>query len=359
MQSLATPLAAERGTARLARLGRATCIVCGLALAIVLVRGAGFAHVAEVVLEARAWVPVLVVLELLVIAADMQAARTLVHGTFPTASDASDASDSETAAREAPLAAWLRASALANACSVFLPAGRAAGEAARGATLSPTFGTSRVVAAFARLQACSLLGTAAASFVLAVLVALLATGSRALAPLLLGNALVCAALGGGVFLVVRSKLVGGFARRMLAKLAPSASNGSRAQSGATAPSLGASAAAFAWCTLGRAIQAVQYGVAVLAVGGAFTLASSVTSHGIHLVAASGGDLSPNQVGVMEAAYGYFAEPLGFGDAPARALSIAVVMHAIQIGVALFGLVLAGLLPRVPRAQVPGRREASS
>jgi hypothetical protein len=325
---LATPLSRKRAPSRLARLCRAACVVFGIALAAYLVRGAGFARVADVVGDARAWVPVLVVLELLVIVVDAMAARTLVRGTRGASH-----------AEGAPLSSWIRASALANACSVFLPAGRAAGEAARGATLSPSFGTSRAVAAFARLQVCSLLGTAIASLVLAALVALLATGSRALAPLLLGNAVVCAALGGGIYLVVRSALLGGFARRVLARLLP------HAGSGAGAPSLRASAHAVALCTLGRAIQAIQYGVAVLAVGGAFTLASSVTSDGIHLVAASGGDLVPNQIGAMEAAYGYFAAPLGFADAPARAISIAVIMHGIEVGVALFGLVLAGVLPR--------------
>jgi hypothetical protein len=199
---------------------------------------------------------------------------------------------------------------------------------------------SRVVAACARLQACSLLGTSTASLVLATLIAFLVTGSHVLAPMLLGNAAICGVLGGGVFLLLQSRALAGRARRLLERIAPRTPPGS-----AKAPSRRSSAQAVALCTLGRAIQTLQYGVAVLAVGGTFGLRSSVTSAGIHLVGASGGDLVPNQVGAMEAAYRYFAEPLGFAEAPARALSIAVLMHGVQAGVALVGLLVAGFMPR--------------
>ncbi len=334
---LATPLADGRAPPRLARLARFACVGFGLALGLYLVRGVGFARVAETLSEARAWVPVLVLLELAIVAADAFAAGTLLRGTAGIPSAAAD----HPPRGAASLFAWIRASALANACAQFLPAGRAAGEAARGATLAPYFGTPRVVAAFARLQACSLLGTATASLVLAALVGLLATGSRALAPLLLGNALLCAAVGGGIFLVIRSARPGTWLHRVLTRFVPSAKPGA-------SPSRRASAQAVGLCTLGRVVQGIQYGVAVLAVGGMFSLTSAATSDGIHLVGASGGDLMPNQVGAMEAAYRYFAEPLGFGEAPARALSIAVLMHGVQVGVALIGLMAAGVLPRGER-----------
>lgn len=346
---MTTELATRRVTApgvhmpangRLARLGRAACVVVGLALGIYLVQGAGLARVAEVLRAAGVWIPVLVAIELAVIAVDLLAARALLL-RHPV-----DGEPEPAFLRPPTFATWLRSSALANACSVFLPAGRAAGEGARAATLAPAYGTARVVAAFARLQVCSLAGTAAASLVLAALVAWLVPGPSVLAPLLLGNALVCAALAGGIFVVARNRRLAAWLGRLRARFS-STQRDARAEKPLVdaAPSRAATVRALAFCTLGRTIQAVQYGVAVLAVGGVFTLRSAVTADGIHLVGASVGDLMPNQVGAMEAAYAWFAEPLGFADAPARALSIAVVMHGVQVGVALVGLVLANAVPR--------------
>ena len=247
-------------TGRLARVSRAACVVVGLALGIYLVQGAGLARVAEVLRAAGVWIPVLVAIELAVIAVDLLAARALLLR---------HAVDGEPAFLRPPtFATWLRSSALANACSVFLPAGRAAGEGARAATLAPAYGTSRVVAAFARLQVCSLAGTVAASLVLAALVAWLVPGPSALAPLLLGNALVCAALAGGIFVVARNRRLAAWLGRLRARFS-STQRDARADLPLVdaAPSRAATARAVAFCTLGRTIQAVQYGVAVLAVGG--------------------------------------------------------------------------------------------
>ena len=322
---------------RLARGLRAAGVVVGLALGVYMVRGAGFARVAEVVRAAGVWVPMLVLLELGVIGADTFAARALLEG-------------GRGASTRAALPLWLRSSALANVCSVFLPAGRAAGEAARAAALAPVFGTARAAFAGARLQVCSLVGTALASLVLAALCRGLVPAAGALTLLLFGNGVLCTALAGGIFVVAGSRRLAAWLGRLRARFAPNASQKAdveRAALPAREAKLArtASVHAVALCTAGRAIQALQYGVAVVAVGGTFTLRSAVTADGIHVVAASGGDLMPNQVGAMEAAYRWFAAPLGFGEAPERALSIAVLMHGVQVGLGLVALIVTQALPR--------------
>ena len=314
------------------RVGRVVCLVVGVAIGLGFTRAAGFGRVVEVVRGASAWMPALIALEVAVIALDALAARASLRGTSSLPATAS----SIAYPGRAPAVAWIRATALANACAVFLPAGRAAGEAARASTLGAFFGLSRTVAAFARFQACSLLATATASFMLAALIGTLVSGAGALAPLLLGNGAVCAALGGGIYLLVRSERLSAWVRRVLARLVPAAT--------ATVTTRRALLCGTVWSVAGRALQTFQLGLAVLATGGSLTLRSAVTSQGIHLVGASGGDLLPNQVGAMEAAYRYFADPLGFASEPARALSIAVVLHGVQVSLALCGLACAALLP---------------
>ena len=72
-----------------------------------------------------------------------------------------------------------------------------------------------------------------------------------------------------------------------------------------------------------------------AVGGALTISSGFVTQGIHLVGAALGDMVPNQVGFNEGAYRVFAEALGLGHDPARAVSIALVARLAQF-------ILAGL-----------------
>ena len=104
------------------------------------------------------------------------------------------------------------------------------------------------------------------------------------------------------------------------------------------------------CALGRAVQLVQYGVIVRAVGGRAAPDAAFTAQGVHLVAATIGDVVPNQMGATEGAYRVFADTLGFADAPARALSIALVVRIAQVSLAALGFVVAMVTPRQPPAE---------
>jgi hypothetical protein len=75
---------------------------------------------------------------------------------------------------------------------------------------------------------------------------------------------------------------------------------------------------------------LQYGIAVLAVGGALSPRGAFVGFGIHMVGATLGAAVPNQVGVVDGVYVAFADVLGFPGAPAKALSVALVLRASQL-----------------------------
>ena len=107
------------------------------------------------------------------------------------------------------------------------------------------------------------------------------------------------------------------------------------------------------CVTARTAQLVQYGVLLSAVGGTVSVRGAFIAHGIHLVGATIGDAVPNQLGVVDGTYRAFAAALGFADAPARALSIAFVAHAVQMTVAGLCVIVAAVTRRARAAIVHG------
>jgi hypothetical protein len=63
------------------------------------------------------------------------------------------------------------------------------------------------------------------------------------------------------------------------------------------------------------------------------------------VGATIGDIIPNQLGVLDGAYRTFAADLGFGNDPARALSMAFVVHIAQLLCASACIVVAAVTRR--------------
>jgi hypothetical protein len=105
----------------------------------------------------------------------------------------------------------------------------------------------------------------------------------------------------------------------------------------------------AWSFFGRWLQVAQYGVAVLAVGGSLSLRGAFVGHGIHMVGATVGAAVPNQVGVVDGAYVAFADVLGFPGAPAKALSVALVLRASQLLFAAVCMIVATITREAPNA----------
>jgi uncharacterized membrane protein YbhN (UPF0104 family) len=296
----------------------------GLALTAWLVRSAGLDRVGAALREAGPWLPAVLLLELGILACDMTAARTLLGDAI----------------RNVTPGTWLRSAAIAYASTVVLPAGRAAGEAMRAATLAPSVGVGRATATCSRLQACVLVSNAGISFVIAAVVfAGRANGVLALA--LLVNAVACTLLAVVVFVAARSKRVALWLKKRFKKLAQmTETEGQGSGAGADARGVGLS-------FVGRIFECTQYGVVLHAIGGKATVASALTAQGIHLVGASVGDLVPNQMGVTEGAYRLFTSALDV--TVAQALSIALVIRLVQLTLTGLCFMAAAALVREARS----------
>jgi hypothetical protein len=302
-------------------------LVVGLALVAYFVWSTGPRHVFEALSDAGPFVPLLAVLEMLVIFTDIAAFVTLLGPD----------------ARRVTWRGWLRSSSLAYGCSILLPAGRTASEAARASVLGAYVGGVRAATAAAQLQASALVADGFISGVAALVVVGLERTHRL--PALLAGNLLLTVVGGGVLLVlIRNRRValalGRRFPRLFARLA--AGEGDPYTWG-----LGACA----WSYVGRVIQVVEFGIAVLAVGGSFNMSTAFVAFGIHAVSATIGVAVPNQVGVADGAYVLFADTLGFENAPARALAVMLSVRVMQVALALICFFVP-LLVRVAKSERP-------
>lgn len=301
------------------KIARLVALVIGLALAVHFLRSAGISATLEVMRDAGPWVPVLVLLQAAIVVLEAIGLRSLLVGTARV--------------RDDPMPswrAWVRGTLVGFTWSVVLPAGRAAGEAIRATVLAEEIGAARAAGAAARQQACSLVGTATACLVCAV-VAFFGVGSRTLGLLLLANALVVAFLASAVFLVVTRVGSSGRLHRWLSKIVDSPHD-------SIAPSRAATVRAALYCTAGRLVQALQCAVAITAIGLHSTVVAAFVTQGVQVLGASAGDLVPGQIGVVEGMYTAFARALGVADAPARALSLSLLLRAANLGLAAIAAV---------------------
>lgn len=315
------PAAARRvWWAWLQRIGRVVLLVGGVAAVVLLIRDAGPRNVAERLLEAAPWLPLILLLEVGFISADVFALRALLGER----------------AANVPSPVWLRSAMVAYGVMMLLPAGRAGGEVARAAALSPYVGGARAAALAASVQATTLLGNTTISvpcFIAVVVVA----GMSPLAYAVLVNGLVTGLLGGVIIVATRRSSFGEWLGKRIPFLA---SHG---------PSFDAALRqAMPWdkavvaTTLGRVVQALQYGIILHAVGGSLDVLSALVSQGIHLVGAGMGDMVPNQAGITEGAYRLFAPSLGLQDNPAKAISIALLARLCQFSLASVCLATAAI-----------------
>jgi hypothetical protein len=302
---------------------RAVLFVGGLGLAAWLIRGVGVPRLLAVLSETWHWVPLVALFEVLFVSMDWVALRFILGDK----------------AGLVPVVSWVRASAVAYASTILLPAGRAAGEAGRATTLAPSLGASDAVAACTRLQACVLLANAGISTVIVTVMLTQRGWASSLVPLLMGNLAVCTAIGGGILLLLASGRVASWLKRHLRRFEEGREPGN------LKPSRRQVASAVASCLVGRLFQTLQFSVAVHAVGGLANPVTGFAAQGTHLVGAALGDLVPGQVGVAEGAFRAFAETLGLGADPARALSIALLVRVAQLSLASLSVVTAVLARR--------------
>jgi hypothetical protein len=308
----------ERG-ARLA--GRLLLAGVGLAIVAYLVRESGPERVAHVLWEAGRWVPLVFLLELVQWSSDYVALRVILGDR----------------GRDIPTGTWVRAMSVAYAMMSLLPAGRVAGEVARGTLFSRYIGAPRAATTGTQLQASYLFANAVLSLAAWIMVATRFGLYDYLALLLAGNVLFQSLVSGGLLAVLRDARVGRWLDRLRRRFF---------RRTAESPPLDPAErkkipfGAMLACTAGRSAQVVQYAVILAAVGGVVTVPNAFITHGIHLVGASLGDLLPNQLGVTDGMYRTFANQLGLSSEPARALSIAFVVRIAQLSLSAVCVVAA-------------------
>ncbi len=304
------------------RVARAVLLFAGIAAVVLLVRNAGPERVLSTLLSAGAWLPLIVVLECCFMGMDAVALRGLMGER----------------GRRVPASVWVRTAMVQYGVMQLLPAGRAGGEIARAAGLANHVGgAARAAAAATRLQAATMLANTFISIPCYIAVAF-ATGAHSpLGYAVLVNACVTAIIGTVLILMARKSRFGGWLGQRIAFLAMHGQTFDDALRDDTpwTPAIVAT-------SIGRLFQTVQYGVILVAVGGALTLWSPWVAQGIHLVGAGMGDMVPNQVGITEGAYTLFASALGLDDDIARAIGIALIARICQFSLAGTCLVISAL-----------------
>lgn len=297
---------------------RPASLLLGLALIAWLVHGVGARTVAAILLEAGAWMPLIILCDSGFFACEAMAHRAVL-----------------TTQRSIPWRVFARASFLYYCVLAIAPLGRAGAEVARAAAFSPWVGAGRAAAAAANVQGGVLLANAVISIPCWVAVSATVGSAHPLAWLLLGNGAMTLAGGTLTLLVLRRSRIG----RWLGERVPALAGFGADVDEAVVASNEALIRAGLWCVAARSVQIGMYASLLAAIQAHVSLRGTLVALGIHLVGAGLGDFVPNQVGVLEGAYRVFADALGLAADPARAIAIALLARIAQISIATIGLPL--------------------
>lgn len=296
----------------LPHVARALLLASGAGVVALLVRRAGPLELWAAVRPTLPWMPLLLGLDALRVAADAAA-------TFFAYGDA---------ARTVPRGPLIRAQLIANAVTMIAPAGRTAAEATKAALLSSWVGWPRATATATLLQALTLVGGALITVPCVVASALLTGGSA--------WTFAIAAQGAGVLVMglvlraaTRSERVGSFlSARGRAIGAGAAEFRQASREPPMVPAL-----PLACVTFGRACQVAQYYVLALAMGADITVPRALLAQGVSMVALALGVLVPGQVGASDGAFALSRGSLGM--TAAQALAVPLLVHVLQaVGIAV-------------------------
>ena len=313
----------NRRLERIKAYGRLALLIGGVGFIAYLVHKAGPRQVAEALIDAGPYIPVIVLFEAVMLVTDSAALASILGAR----------------SKAITMKGWIRSSCASFICLALLPAGRTASEVARAAIIAPYTGGFRSATAGAELQAAALIADGLISGAVAVGIYVMVGSQGELAWMLGGNFLLAGTLGAALFLALHHQGFAAWAKRRFPRIAKAAGDE------VTTPRY-FGVVPTAWSFLGRWLQVAQYGIAVLAVGGTLSWRGAFVGHGIHMVGATVGAAVPNQVGVVDGAYVAFADVLGFHGAPARALSVALVLRASQLLFAVVCVVVASLTREV-------------
>jgi hypothetical protein len=280
----------------------------GIVFIAYLVHKAGARNVLDALREAGPYIPLIIAFEAVILATDSAAFASILGPEKRKAITAKG---------------WVRSSCISFVCLALMPAGRTTSEVARAAVVAQYTGALRSATAGAELQAAALIADGLISGAVALGIYVMVGSQGKLAWMLGGNFFLAGTLGVVMFLLLHHRGFAAWVKRRFPKLAKGVGDEiTTPRYYGILPS--------AWSFLGRWLQVAQYGVVVLAVGGTLSLRGAFVGHGIHMVGATVGAAVPNQVGVVDGAYMAFASVLGFPNAPAKALSVALVLRASQL-----------------------------
>lgn len=308
----AAPFAAPRAWTRR---WRTALLACGVVAVILIARAIGIGAIGRVLVSAGIFVPLLMLLDGMWLGMDILVLRALLGDH----------------ARKAPWTAYAQSAITACVITVFFPMGRASAEVARAAMLSPHLGASRVALAALQMQGASMLGTTLISLCALVVTASRLGPSSRLVFAIGTSALLTGALGAALLFSGRSPRLWAFLRR---RIAPLQGVDPTAQDPSARWGL-----AVVWSFAGRAIQVLFFTIIVYAVAGVSSLATGIIAQGVSIAGSTFGDAVPQQMGVAEGAFFYFAGALGLGGAPQRAVSIAILVRVCQLAVGACCLVV--------------------
>jgi hypothetical protein len=222
-----------------------------------------------------------------------------------------------------PLREILRVQLVAYPVSILAPASRTAAEAMKAQALARLTTGARAAAVATMNQSFALYGGALIT-VPCLAASLAMTGASVLSLGLALQLVLSAAAGVGLQFVARGRAVGGWLGRRFARVAMAAEQFQTALS-EHAP---VSALPLSCAVVNRTAQVLQYTILVLAMSGSTSLGRSLLAQGINLVGTSLGDLVPGQLGVTDGAFALSASALGI--TAADAIAISVLAHFVQM-----------------------------
>jgi hypothetical protein len=327
---------AEREARRKAWL-HATFGVVGIGAIALLVRGVGAQALFAILRASARWVPLLVALDTLRVAAEAVATWSL----------------SARVRRVVSVAELVRVHVVGYAIGMNMPAGRATAEAVKAAMLSRHVGVAEAAAIAAGNQTAVILASCV-GMIPCLVAALWITGPSALSASF-ATLVVVMFVGFVVFqLACRKSRLGGALLRRITRFEQSTESFQEALDRIpVVPKVATIAGLF-----GRAVAAVEMFVLLVALGGRHGLGATLLAQGVNLVGGTLGDLVPGQLGATDGAFALAAPSLGLAVVDGVALS--VLLHCAQAFWAVLGFAIPFLWKAAPpSAAAPARLEESA
>lgn len=312
----------EMSQRRQARFWVAVRVVLGLigiAFAGWLIQDVGGDELAVVLVPALPWIPLAAALELARIGMDALSSRYSLGRR----------------GHEVPWAPLVGAHLVAYAVMGVAPLGRATAEAVKASLLYRWIGAATAAALGTANQANTFLSSGTFS-VFCALAAYAITGPSYLTWALVGHSAFLCFLGFVIRLAARYERVGLF----LARRFPSVGQQAKVFQVASRETALYPLRPVGAMMLGRAFQAAHFAVLAAAVGIDPTVLGALAFQGVSLVIAALGVMIPGQLGASEGGFTFAADTLGTTEA--RALSVALLAHAVQLLLIVVGSLVLSL-----------------